>query len=136
MSESLHLSTYVDRPAREVYDFVVDPAHLPQWAAGLATGIEERGGRWFADSPMGQVEVRFAPENPYGVLDHDVTLPDGTVTRNPVRVLADGDGCEVVFTLRRRAGMSDEQLGTDATVVRSDLARLRALLERSATAPT
>jgi hypothetical protein len=129
MSESLHLSTYVDRPAAEVYAYAGDPAHLPHWAAGLSGSVERRDGRWFADSPMGEVEVRFAPENAYGVLDHDVTLPDGTTVVNPMRVLPDAGGCEVVFTLRRRPGMTEEEFATDAAAVRADLAALRALLE-------
>lgn len=129
MSESLHLSTYVDRPADEVYRYVADPGHLPSWAAGLGGSIEEREGRWFADSPMGEVEVRFVPDNPYGVLDHDVTLPDDTVVTNPLRVLADGEGSEVVFTLRRRPEMSDTELEADANAVRADLERLKRLLE-------
>src|SRR5512141_1400800 len=102
MSESRHLSMYIDRPVDEVYAYVADPTHLPDWAAGLAGSVEHRDGRWFVRSPMGEVEVRFVPSNPYGVLDHDVTLPDGTVVTNPLRVLADGDGSEVVFTLRRQ----------------------------------
>ncbi|NUR05595.1 MAG: SRPBCC family protein [Nocardioidaceae bacterium] len=130
MSESLHLSTYVARPAHEVYAYVGEPAHLPEWAAGLSGSIEERDGRWFADSPMGEVEVRFASANPHGVLDHDVTLPDGTVVTNPMRVIPDGEGSEVVFTLRRRPGMTDAELDADAAAVRSDLATLKALLER------
>jgi hypothetical protein len=129
MSESLHLSTYVDRPAAEVYAYAGDPAHLPHWAAGLSGSVAQRDGRWFADSPMGEVEVRFAPENAYGVLDHDVTLPDGTTVVNPMRVLPDAGGCEVVFTLRRRPGMTEEEFATDAAAVRADLAALRALLE-------
>jgi uncharacterized membrane protein len=129
MSQSLHLSTYVERPADEVYAYAVDPAHLPQWAAGLSGSIEQRDGRWYAASPMGEVEVRFVAANQHGVLDHDVTLPDGTTVTNPMRVIADGDRSEVVFTLRRRPGMSDEELDADAAAVRSDLAALKALLE-------
>jgi hypothetical protein len=129
MSESLHLSAYVDRPADEVYAYVADPSHLPEWAAGLSGSIEKRDGRWLAASPMGEVEVRFVPANPYGVLDHDVVLPDGTTVTNPMRVLADGDGAEVVFTLRRREGVGDADLEADAAAVRADLARLKELLE-------
>jgi uncharacterized protein YndB with AHSA1/START domain len=128
MRSSLHLSTHIRRPADEVYAYVADPRHLPAWAAGLGGSVEERDGRWFADSPMGEVEVRFTEPNPYGVLDHDVTLPDGTVTTNPMRVIADEDGCEVVFTLRG-PGMSTDELAADAAAVRADLESLRALLE-------
>ena len=129
MCESLHLSTHIARPAAEVYAFVADPAHLPQWAAGLGGSIEQRDRRWFADSPMGEVEVKFVDANAYGVLDHDVTLLDGTTVTNPMRVIADGDGSEVVFTLRRGPTMTDEELAADAAAVRADLATLKKLLE-------
>ena len=130
MSESQHLSTYIERPAAEVYAYVVNPANLPTWAAGLSGSIEEREGRWFAESPMGEVEVTFVPENPYFVLDHDVMLPDGTTFHNPMRVIPAGSGCEVVFTLRRRPDQSDEDYEADATAIRTDLATLKRLLKR------
>lgn len=129
MSESMHLSTHIARPAAEVYAFVAEPANLPRWAAGLSGAIEQRDGRWFADSPMGEVEVRLTEQNPYGVLDHDVTLPDGTVVTNPMRVIADGGDSEVVFTLRRGATTTDEELAADEAAVRRDLATLKQLLE-------
>jgi len=129
MSESRHLSTHIARPAAEVYAFVTDPARLPEWAAGLSGSVEQRDGRWFAASPMGEVEVRFAPANPFGVADHDVTLPDGQTFSNPMRVLPDGDGCEVVFTLRRQPEMTDEAFEADTTAIRTDLATLQRLLE-------
>ncbi len=129
---SLHLSAFVDRPADEVYAYVADPAHLPAWAAGLGGSIEHRDGRWLAASPMGEVEVRMAEANAFGVLDHNVVLPDGTTVTNPLRVLPDVEvpgRCEVVFTLRRRSDMTDEQVDADAAAVRTDLATLKRLLE-------
>jgi hypothetical protein len=129
MSESQHLSTYIERPAAEVYAYVVNPANLPKWAAGLSGSIEQRDGRWFAESPMGEVEVTFAPENPYFVLDHEVKLSDGTTFNNPMRVIGHGTGCEVVFTLLRRPDQSDGDYEADATAIRTDLATLKELLE-------
>jgi len=78
---------------------------------------------------MGRVGFAFVPRNEYGVLDHDVTLPSGEVVYNPMRVIADGHDCEVVFTLRRRPGMSDTEFSEDAGAVAADLARLRRILE-------
>jgi hypothetical protein len=78
---------------------------------------------------MGRVGFAFVPRNEYGVLDHDVTLPTGEVVYNPMRVIADGNGCEVVFTLRRRPGMSDEEFARDADAVAADLSRLKRVLE-------
>ena len=54
------------------------------------------------ESPMGRVTLEFAPSNPFGVLDHQVTLPSGEKVNNPMRVTPNADGCDVVFTVRRR----------------------------------
>jgi hypothetical protein len=78
---------------------------------------------------MGRVLVRFVPVNEYGVLDHDVVLPDGTSVTNPFRVLADGPGSEVVFTVRRRPAMTDEEWAADAVAVTADLEALKRVLE-------
>ena len=84
---------------------------------------------WVADSPMGRVSVAFTPPNDLGVLDHDVTLPSGETVHNPVRVLRDDPGSEIVFTLRRRPDMTDADFERDAATVTADLVRLRELLE-------
>jgi hypothetical protein len=129
-SRSRHISIGIDRPASTVYDFAADPLNLPRWAAGLAGCTVGRDGeRWFTESPMGRVTFTFVPHNDVGVLDHDVTLPSGETVYNPLRVIPDGEGCEVVFTLRQRAGMTDEEFQLDANAVAQDLATLRSLLE-------
>jgi hypothetical protein len=130
MQESQHISIYIERPAAEVYAYIANPANLPNWAAGLSGSIEQRNGRWFAESPMGEIEVIFVPENPYFVLDHDVRLSDGTMFNNPMRVIAYDTGCEVVFTLRGQAARPDEEYEADAKAIRTDLTTLKRLLER------
>lgn len=113
-ADSRHISTHIDRPAQEVYDYASRPANLPEWARGLGSSVER---------------VTFAPRNEFGVLDHDVTLPSGETVYNPMRVTADGAGCEVVFTLRRQPGMSDEDFERDADAVFADLITLKGVLE-------
>lgn len=130
--EALHLSQPVARPAADVSAFAGDPQNLPRWAAGLSSGIRKDGGRWVTDSPTGTVEVRFTGPVEHGILDHDVVLPDGTVVHNPLRVLRNGDGSEVVFTLYRLPGVDDAAFDHDAATVRGDLARLRGILEAGA----
>lgn len=129
--EARHVSVPIARPVAEVVRYAGDPSRLPEWAAGLAAGVRPAhdGASWVADSPMGEVVVRFAPPNELGVLDHDVALPDGTVVHNPLRVLPNGDGSEVVFTLFRRDGMDRAAFEADAAAVAADLERLRDLLE-------
>ncbi len=120
--ESRHVSQWIDADPVAVYDFAVDPANLSRWAAGLA------------NPALAAAEVSFAPNNELGVLDHVVVLPSGDRFYNPMRVIpagAEGHGCEVVFTLRRAAGVTDEDFDADATAVAADLDSLRRLVERS-----
>jgi hypothetical protein len=130
MLESRHISIRIERPAAEVYAFAKDPESFPKWAAGLASGLTRDGERWIAHGPGGDVIVLFSPENAYGVLDHWVTLPDGTELFIPLRVVANGEGAEVGLTLYRPPTMyEDAAFDRDAAAVARDLARLKALLE-------
>ena len=128
---SHHLSVVIRRPPDEVYAFAAEPDNLMWWAGGLASAeVHREGDVLVAASPLGPVRIVFVERNAYGVLDHDVTTPDGVTTHNPLRVLAHPEGAEVLFTLRRLA-MTDDELARDAGLVRSDLARLREILEGS-----
>ena len=130
--ESTHVATSIDRPAEAVYAYASDPANLPAWAAGLAhSDLEMVDGEWVVESPMGRVVVAFAPSNTFGVLDHDVTLPSGETVHNPVRVIPNADGCDVVFTVHRRPGVSSADFLADANAVAADLATLRDLMHRT-----
>lgn len=113
---------------RWVYDFASDPANLPVWAPGFVASIEKRGNRWVAQTTLGEVSFRFAPPNTLGVLDHDVDLPTRSF-HNPMRVIPNGKGSEVLFTLLQRPGITDEQFKVDVETVRSDLQTLKSALE-------
>lgn len=127
---SVHCSVVVRRAPDEVYAYAADPDHLPVWASGLARSeVRRDGDALVVASPMGEVRVRFVERNALGVLDHDVTLPDGSVTLNPFRVLAHPDGSELLFTVRQ-GSMSDDELARDVATIEADLATLRDLLER------
>jgi len=126
---AVHISRAFDHDVAAVSSVAGDPENLPAWAAGLSTGIRHDEGRWFTDSPMGVVEVAFTGPVELGILDHDVTLPDGTVVSNPFRVVANDQGSEAVFTLFRRDGMSEADVESDARLVHGDLDRLATLLD-------
>ncbi|MDZ7917350.1 MAG: SRPBCC family protein [Rhodococcus sp. (in: high G+C Gram-positive bacteria)] len=126
---SWHVSQVIRRAPEQVYDFAVNPANLPTWAAGLANSpVTVEGDRLFAESPMGRVTVRFVPRNDLKVLDHDVTLPSGTTVNNPVRVLSHPNGAEIVFTVRQ-IELSDDEFERDLGMVAEDLRRLKEVLE-------
>ncbi len=127
--ETRPITVSIARSAAEVYAFAHPPEAFPKWAAGLGAGLTRDGDLWIAHGPDGDVHVRFSPENPYGVLDHWVTLADGTEISIPLRVVANGDGAEVTLTLFRAPGMDEATFQRDQGMVEKDLARLKDLLE-------
>lgn len=121
---SHHVSRVISASPDAVYEYASDIDNLPRWAAGLAQAeVVREGDSLFVESPMGRVEVRFVESNRFGVLDHDVTLPSGTVVTNPVRVLAHPEGAEVVFTVRQ-IELDDDAFARDIAMVEADLERL------------
>ena len=50
-------------------------------------------------------------------------MPTGDVVYAPMRVVPDGDTCEVIFTVRRQPAMTDDELARDVGLVRADLTR-------------
>ena len=131
MHEVRHIGIHIDREPDAVYAFASDPRNLPRWAAGLASSeVRKAGDAWIVEAPFGTARLRFAPPNPYGVMDHDVTLDSGITVRNPMRVMPNGTGSEFVFTLIRRPEMSAAQFAADAAAVEKDLQTLKDLLER------
>lgn len=125
-----HISVSINRSASEVYQFAADPQNLPRWAEGLSRSTITRvDGKWVADSPMGKIKIKFVPSNEFGVLDHDVTLPSGEINHNPLRVVKNDRGSEVIFTLFRLPRMSDEDFENDGKLVEKDLRKLKSILE-------
>jgi hypothetical protein len=130
--KSVHVSRIINASVEEVYDFASDVGNLPAWAAGLARSpVTERDGVLLVESPMGCVEVRFVARNAFGVLDHDVMLPSGTVVTNPLRVIAHPDGAEIIFTVRQ-IELTDAEFARDVRAVEADLDRLAAFVEGAA----
>lgn len=128
-AQSRTLTIRIERPLREVYEFLVVPENFSQWASGLGRSLAFENGTWTAKTPLGEVRIVFTPRNELGVVDHCVTLPMGAAIHVPMRVIANGKGSEVLFTLFRSPDMTDEKFAADAAWVERDLAALKALLE-------
>lgn len=123
------IDTSIDCPFEEAYRFASRPENFPLWASGLSSSLRQVGDAWIADTPEGEATVRFSPQNDFGVLDHRVELPGRPIISIPLRLIANGNGTEVVFTLFRQPGMSDAMFDRDADMVARDLAALKRLLE-------
>ncbi len=131
LMEARVLSVAIRRLPQDVYDFIVNPANLPQWARGFALSVTKDEEGWVVTTSDGPVRIAFVDHNDLGVADHYVTLKGGQQIFNPMRVLPNGEGAEVTFTLFRSPDTSDERFAEDARLVRDDLQTLRSILERS-----
>ena len=126
-----NLSITIDVPFARAYDFAHRPENFPQWAAGMAKSLHHTDRGWVADAPQGEAIVTFSPPNDYGILDHQVALPDTPVIHIPLRLIPNGDDAtEAVFTLFRQPGMDDAAFTRDQAAVTKDLATLKKVLER------
>ena len=115
---------------QELYERIWRPGFFAQWAAGLAeSALRQDGQAWVADGADGPIRIRFTPHNEFGVMDHWVDTGE-TVVHVPLRVMANGNGAEVMLTLYRQPGMSDDDYSSDVKLVSRDLKALKALIER------
>lgn len=131
MLESRTISISINRNWKEVYDAVWRPEDFPKWASGLSQSPLTRNGEaWKTEGPEGAIRIRFTGRNDFGVMDHHVDLGNGTNIYVPMRIIQNDGGSEVLLTLFRQPGMSDEKFAADAEWVGRDLLALRALVTR------
>ena len=128
--ESRAITVRIGRPFDMVYRFLVDPANWNKWAFGLGKNIRRSQDGWIADSGRGIARVQFTPRTRFGVVDHTVIRSSGQRVYVPMRLIANGSGCELIFTLFREPEMSDAQFASDSEYVQRDLTGLKKLLEQ------
>jgi hypothetical protein len=122
-----HLSVSIPQPFARVTAFLAYPQNWTLWASGLGEmQLDATTGAWTAQQDgRGVVTIDFTPPNAFGIFDHRVTLPDGSVVIVPMRAMANGDHTEIVLTLFRQPGMDDATWKRDEEWVKKDLERLK-----------
>lgn len=128
--DSRTLTVSIAREADAVYQFISNPANLPQWATAFCQSIRRVGSDWVIQTSAGEMKVRFVPPNEFRVADHFVSPAPGVEIYVPLRVLSRGSGSEVVFTLFRAPDMPPEKFDEDTSLVGRDLQTLKTVLEK------
>ena len=128
-ARSRTLSVSIDCPPARVYAFVRNAENIPRWAGGLAKVVRKAADGWILETADGPLGFAFVADNDFGVLDHVVTLAPGVEVVNPMRVVANGRGSEVSFTLFELPGMTADKFEEDARMVERDLRALKRVLE-------
>lgn len=129
-AEARTFSVSIQRPADVVYGYASEIDNLPRWASAFGAHVEKTSDTTaIVALPEGRATIEFAPLNPFGVLDHWVTSADGVRNAVAMRVIPNGDGALVLFTLFRAEAMSAERFIEDCDWVERDLATLKEVLE-------
>lgn len=126
--KSKTISLSIDAAPSRVYEFVSNPRNLPAWAPFFQS-VENVEGKWIIRTEQGIAELAFAQPNVFGVLDHTIAFDSGPRFHNPMRVVPNGSGSELMFTLFQQQETTDEQFQEDADQVLADLDSLRRRLE-------
>jgi len=96
---------------------------------GILPVCQEVGGGLDRGDIGRPMRIKFVGRNEYGVLDHYVYPRPGLEILNPMRVIPNGSGSEIIFTLFQWPDMSDEKFAEDVTLVERDLKTLKGFLE-------
>lgn len=123
------LSVSIGCPPRDVYGFISNPENLPKWATAFCLSVRKSQGEWIVETPDGPMRITFVGHNEFGVLDHYVNPAPGLEILNPMRVVPNGSGSEVLFTLFQLPNMSEENFAEDVRLVERDLRALKNILE-------
>ena len=129
--KSQTLSVSIKSSSANVYNFVSQPINLPIWAKTFVHSIRQSRGEWEIETAQGMARIRIAPKNDLGILDHTLKFPAGLEVTVPMRVVANGDGCEVLFTVFHQPEMTDEAYAADLKMVEQDLQSLKAWMEQT-----
>jgi hypothetical protein len=120
-SISRTISVSIKRDPKVVYEFVLNLENFPRWARSTFQSIKQLDGNWVAETTQGSVTIDLTERNNFGILDHFVKLSSGAVIFVPMRVIKNGEGSEVIFTLFQTADMPDDKFAEDAKSVKQDL---------------
>lgn len=124
------LTVSIERTPEEVYEYVADLQHFPEWTTSFSLSARpSEDGWWIIGTQEGSMNMKMVARNDLGVLDHYVYAGDGPVIMNAMRVVPNGSGSEVMFTLIQQPDMSDEKFVQDAGMVEHDLNRLKLVME-------
>ena len=122
-------SIAIDAPPERVHRFIADPINIPRWAPAFATAIRPNDAHWIATTERGETEIIVASHPESGTLD---ILSAADRTRGAfARVISNGAGSEVLFTLFFDPGTPEQAVTAQMTVIDEELASIKRLTVRA-----
>lgn len=130
LARSATKSIAIRRPALEVFAYLADLSHWPDWAIVNVKEVRPRPGEdwWDMVTPHGQALLRLRSDPQHGILDHDFRDPQASWTV-PARVVPNGAGATVMLTFFQPPDFTDAVFDAQMRLVDVELAKLKEILE-------
>lgn len=120
----------INASLKDVFCYIADPAHLPEWAIGFCKGIRREGDVWIVRTGQGDMEIRYVTDPGNGVIDYHILPAPGADLPAFSRVVPHGDGkVEYIFTQLQFSGMPDHVFDGQVRALEEELQVLKARLE-------
>lgn len=135
--ETATVTMTIDAPPETVSADLADPSSHLEWATEFFSGTaqDQGDGTWQMNVPRmgGPVLMRIGGDTRQGIIDMylaPVGAPFGPPI--PVRVIPNGGGSDVLFTLARMPNQSDQEWSEGLQSMKRELTNLKARHESSA----
>ena len=125
-------SLEIDAPARKAFEYIADPAHLPDWTGAFKSIVGRRAVLATPDGTI-SIDVDVQASREHGTIDWAITFPDGSLAKAFSRVVESGSGRAIYsfvllpppVPLEKIEGALDQQ----SRILGEELARLKRILE-------
>lgn len=128
--ESRTLTVAIDAPFEKVMSDLADPMTHPEWAKEFFSGSAEKTGDGYVLAPVpmmgGTIKFKIQANIVLGILDLYLAPQDSDFgTPLQVRVIRNGDGVDILWTLPRFPGMSDTNWANGLESMSKELLELK-----------
>jgi hypothetical protein len=129
---SVTLTVQIACPAAEAYQFIADPATMPQWAIHNVKAIRPVGrNEWEIQTPRGAGRLIPHFDQRSGILDHEFVDPKEGSWEVSARIVSAGTKDSVyMITLVKPPSMPEEAFRQGMPLVEEELQTMKRVLDR------
>jgi hypothetical protein len=127
VTKSININCSVEK----AFEFVADAANWPKFAIHNVFSIQPAGdGYWLMETPRGEGKLKIYPQQQYGLLDHEFLDKGEGKWTVPARVVPTPDGCHLMMTFSKPAGLPTLLFEEGMKLLEEELATLKKILEK------
>jgi uncharacterized protein YndB with AHSA1/START domain len=112
-----------------VFDLLSDASAFPRWAPAFAPAIRPDGDHWIVERDGSEARIAVRVSRDSGTVD--ILRAERPTSGAFMRVLPNGEGSELLFTLFFPAGTDEQAVVAQMTTVEQELEAVRSLCEAS-----